>query len=110
MGEIGISRREFLYDLHFWEVRRIIWGYRKRGRLEQQLLRLTAYMSCFSMRENKGGKTPDQWLPLPWEQDDEQDDEPPITEEEQQELLDLMTSINAQNAASAPTDSKSDEQ
>lgn len=64
-------------------------------------------MSCFSMRENKGGKTPDQWLPLPWEQDDDYDDEPPISDEDKQELLDLMASINAQNAATATTDNKS---
>lgn len=106
VGEIGIHRREFLYDITYAEALRIVRGYRRRGRLEQQLLRLTAYMSCFSMHENKMHQTPGQWLPLPWEGDDEDNDEPPISEEERQELVDLMASINA----APPTNSKSDEQ
>lgn len=28
MGEIGFPRREFLFEISFWEVRRIIKGYR----------------------------------------------------------------------------------
>lgn len=96
VGEIGIPRREFLYDLTFWEARRIARGYQRRNRLEQQLLRLTAYMSCFAMRENKGRKTPGQWLPLPWEKDDDEYEEYVISDEEQQEILELMSNANAQ--------------
>lgn len=67
MGEIGIPRREFLRDITFWETKRIIRGYRKRNRLEQQLLRLTAYMVCFSNNKNEKVEKPHEWLPLPWE-------------------------------------------
>ena len=38
MGEIGIPRREFLYDIRIWEVRRIIRGYRRRDLLKHQLM------------------------------------------------------------------------
>lgn len=64
VGEIGIPRHEFLYDIEFWEARRILRGYERRNMLSNQLLRLTAYFSCFAFRENKSAKTPQQWLPL----------------------------------------------
>ena len=32
VGEIGIPRREFLYEICFWEARRIFRGYRNRYR------------------------------------------------------------------------------
>lgn len=94
VGEIGIPRREFLFDIKFWEARRIIRGYQKRGRLEQQLMRLTAYMSCFAFRENKLHKEPQDWLPLPWERDEEYDDAP-ISEEDREDLITLMDEYNA---------------
>lgn len=97
VGEIGISRREFLYDIKFWEARRIIRGYRKRNRLEQQLMRLTAYTSCFAMRENKERLTPERWMPLPWEKDADTDNEP-ISEEEMSHLIELMNSINSEKS------------
>lgn len=66
-------------------------------------------MSCFSMRENRHGKTPEQWLPLPWERDGDYDVEPPISEEDRQELVNLMGSINTQDTTTQPANSKSDE-
>lgn len=54
MGEIGIPRHEFLYDLQFWEVRRIIKGYRRRGRLRDQLIAEATYAALFSNRDPKG--------------------------------------------------------
>ena len=40
-----MPRREFLYDIKFWEARRIIRGYRKRGRIFMQLLAENVYAS-----------------------------------------------------------------
>ena len=94
MGEIGIPRREFLYDLRFWEVRRIIRGYRRRDRLKHQLLAECAYAAIYAMRDPKG-KTVADMFPSIFEDDDDRDDEPPISEEDKQELLDLMANINA---------------
>lgn len=93
-----MPRREFLYDIRFWEARRIIRGYRKRGRLEQQLLRLTAYFSCFCMRENKDRKSPNDWLPFSWEEEEEEAEaEPPISEDEVREMQELMKAMNEQS-------------
>ena len=69
MGEIGIPRREFLYDLQFWEVRRIVRGYRRRDRLKHQLMAECAYAAIFAMRDPKG-KTARDLFPALFEDDD----------------------------------------
>ena len=94
MGEIGFPRREFLYDIQFWEVRRLIRGYRRRDWLKHQLLAECAYATIYAMRDPKG-KTVADIFPMLF--DDEDDDEPPITEDEAAELQQLMADINAQH-------------
>ena len=69
-------------------------GYRRRNILTYQLLRLTAYSSFFSMRENKCGLHPHDWLPLYFDDDDDQDT-PPISEEDVAELQAEMASFNS---------------
>ena len=92
VGEIGIPRREFLYDLRFWEVRRIIRGYRRRDILKHQLLAECAYAAIYAMRDPQG-KTVADMFPMLF--DDDGDDEPPITKEDVADLQQLMASINA---------------
>ena len=92
MGEIGIPRHEFLYDLRFWEVRRIIRGYRRRDWLKHQLMAEIVYAATFSMRDPKG-KTVSDMFPMLF---DEDDDEPPITKEDVADLQQLMAAINAE--------------
>ena len=92
MGEIGIPRREFLYDIRVWEVRRIIRGYRRRHRLTHQLLAECVYAATFSMRDPQG-KTVEAMFPSLV--DDDGDDSPPITDEEAAELSDMIASMNA---------------
>ena len=92
MGEIGIPRHEFLYDLKFWEVRRIIRGYRKRGKIFMQLLAENVYASTFAMRSAEGKKVEDMFPGIFDDDDDEV--EPPMTDDEKQELLDLMAAEN----------------
>jgi len=75
VGEVGISRREFLFEIQAWEADRIIRGYRKRDRLTYQLLRLTAYSSFFSFRKNEKQLTPEQWLPFSFDEHQDEDDE-----------------------------------
>ena len=96
MGEIGIPRREFLYDLRFWEVRRIVRGYRRRDRLKHQLMAECAYAAIYAMRDPKG-KTVADMFPQIFEDDDDYDDEPPITEDEVSDLQALMASMNHQS-------------
>ena len=95
MGEIGIQRREFLYDLRFWEVRRIVRGYRNRDRLKHQLMAECAYAAIYAMRDPKG-KTVRDMFPQIFE-DDDIDDEPPITDDEAADLQALMASMNHQS-------------
>ena len=94
MGEIGIPRREFLYDLRFWEVRRIIRGYRQRDRLKHQLIAECVYAATYAMRD-PNGKTVSDMFPMLFDNDDD-DDEPPITEEDVAELQAEMDALNAQ--------------
>ena len=106
MGEIGIPRREFLYDLRFWEVRRIIRGYRKRDRLKHQLLAECAYAAMYSNRDSHG-KTVAAMFPILFNDDDDGDDtEPPISDEDASELQQLLDAVNAQHRQQ---DSKSTE-
>ena len=92
MGEIGIPRREFLYDIRFWEARRIIRGYRKRGRIFMQLLAENVYASTFAFRGSEG-KTVKDMFPAIFD-DDDYEMEPAITQEEQEELQALMAAEN----------------
>ena len=95
MGEIGIPRREFLYDLRFWEVRRIVRGYRKRDRLKHQLMAECAYAATYAMRDPKG-KTVADIFPQIFE-DDDIDDESPVTDDEAADLQALMARMNHQS-------------
>ena len=94
MGEIGIPRHEFLYEIQFWEVRRIIRGYRRRDTLKHQLLAECAYATIYSMRDPKG-KTVADIFPMLFDDDDD-DDEPPMTEDEVSKRIQFMDDINAQ--------------
>jgi hypothetical protein len=93
VGEIGIPRREFLYDIRFWEVRRIVRGYRQRDRLKHQLIAECTYAAMFAMRDPQG-KTVADMFPMLFDYDDD-DDEPPISTEDAEELLAMMDAINA---------------
>lgn len=94
MGEIGIPRREFLYDLRFWEVRRIVRGYRNRDRLKHQLMAECAYAAMFAMRDPKG-KTPRDIFPSLFQDDDpDASDAAPIDDKEVARLRQMMREEN----------------
>ena len=94
MGEIGIPRHEFLYDIQFWEVRRIIRGYRNRDRLKHQLMAECAFAAIYAMRDPQG-KTVADMFPMLFDTDDDYD-EPPISAEDVAELQAEMDAINSQ--------------
>ncbi len=100
MGEIGIPRREFLYDIRYWEANRIVRGYRRRDRLKHQLMAECAFAAIYAMRDPKG-KTPMQMFPGIFEDDDEDDDDPDsnISEQDAEQLRELMRQENARLAA-----------
>ena len=96
MGEIGIPRREFLYDLQFWEVRRIVRGYRRRDRLKHQLIAECAYAAIFAMRDPKG-KTARDLFPAIFEDDDNNDEPVMLSDDDIAELQADMVAWNEQS-------------
>ena len=97
VGEYGIRRHEFLYEISFWEARRIVRGFNKRNRLTNQLLAESVYATIHVMRDPKG-KTPEDMFPMLFEDDDEEDLEPQLTPEECAGLQADMDAFNAMNA------------
>ena len=93
MGEIGIPRRDFLYDIRFWEARRIIRGYRNRDKLKLQMMAECVFASMFSNRDPKG-KTVQDMFPMLFDDDDEEEPTASISDEDREDLLDLMHSLN----------------
>ena len=75
MGEIGRPRHEVLYELRFWEINRIIRGYRRRGRLRDQLIAEAVFAAMHTMRDSKG-KTVKDFFPMLFEDPDDDDREP----------------------------------
>lgn len=95
MGEIGIDRHEFLYDLKLWEINSIVEGYRMRARSIWDSTRWqTFYILCAL-----GAKSihhPDDLIKFPWDEEEEQGEQ--MTEEDRQGLLREMAAINEQLA------------
>ena len=88
VGEIGIDRRAFLYDMRYWEVLRIIKGYRRRDWLKLQLMAECTYAAMYAMRDPKG-MTPQKMFPELFKVEDDTP-APPITEEEFREEQELI--------------------
>ena len=96
VGEIGMPRREFLYEIQFWEVRRIIKGYRKRDKLKHQLMAECVFAATFAFRDPKG-QTVKDLFPSLFQQNDEED-EIIISEERERQLQAEMAALSAQYA------------
>jgi hypothetical protein len=77
----------------FWEVRRIIRGYRKRDRLKHQLMAECTYAAIYAMRDPKG-KTVADMFPEIFEDDDEE--ETMLSEDDISELQADMDAWNNQ--------------
>lgn len=86
MGEIGIPRREFLYEISYWEARRIMLGYNNRHREMWSAMRWHAFHVIASMPyvdlRSKGILSPVDLFKFPWEQE-----EPPVIDENTQKEL-----------------------
>ena len=95
VGEIGVPRHEFLYDIRFWEVHRIIRGYRQRDRLKHQLMAECVYSATYAMRDSQG-KTVEDMFPMFFDDDDD-DDDPPISEEDVADMQAMMEAFNNSN-------------
>ena len=67
VGEIGINRREFLYELRLWEIILITRGYFKRYHPGWEQARLIAYHAAHAFGSKHQPPPVTQWLPFPWE-------------------------------------------
>ena len=83
VGEIGVDRRTFLYEMSFWEIKRVVRGY--GSRLEKKISNtrmlaylITAYNGMTDLKK-AGVYTRHDFYPLPW--DELAQDEQPATEE-----------------------------
>ena len=93
MGEIGIPRHEFLYEIQYWEVLRIIRGYRRRGRLRDQLIAEAVFAAMHTMRDSKG-KTVKDFFPELFEDDEDREPAEPLSEEDYAYEQALMDNFN----------------
>ena len=95
MGEIGVPRREFLYEMRFWEVRRIIRGYRNRQRPSWEQARLNAFfiMSAMADLKQAGIHNDMDLITFPWEKEDIEANLP--SKEEVADMTDMIDQINS---------------
>ena len=89
-----MPRHEFLYDITFWEAKRIIRGRRQRNILKDQLMRMYIWASMFCMGNPRNVK-PDELFKLYFDDDDVSNDAG-ITDEEAQQMLEDLNAINRQ--------------
>ena len=93
VGEIGFPRKEFLYEIAFWEARAILKGYRNRYRDLWSVIRWHAYNVMSAMPycdlQKAGVYSPTDLMKLPWDNEGERDDIPSDEEIERirQELI-----------------------
>lgn len=99
MGEIGIDRNLFLYDLQYWEIILITSGYYRRYHPAWEQARMIAHQVHYAMGCPKGQtpKTPEEWVPFPWDPkesaaDDDYDDD------EVKRQRELLQQYNAEHA------------
>lgn len=93
MGEVGIPRKEFLYDLKLWEINAIVEGYRNRAHTAWETARWQTFCIVCAMGA-KNINSPQDIQKFPWEEEEQIYEE--MTEEERNELLQEMNDINEQ--------------
>lgn len=99
MGEIGIDRRTFYYDLRWWEVKSIIRGYNARHHVGWEQARLVAYSAHYCMGSKDPVPPVSEWLKFPWEKKAAQ----PVS---QHTINQLQAEIAAMNAKQPDDDAK----
>lgn len=102
VGEIGFPRREYLYEISFWEARRIIRGYRRRYRDMWSAVRWHAYHIMgavpYTDLEKAGIRRPTDLIKFPWDNDTPTKAEIP-TDDEVEETVQLLREMNAKKTA-----------
>ena len=96
VGEIGIPRREYLYELDYIDMVQIERGYERRHRHAWSIGRWQTFhlMAAFCGGDNlrkSGINGPSDLLKFPWDTD-EQEQPPEVTDDVVKELQDEMAS------------------
>ena len=105
MGEIGISRHTFYYELRWWEVKAIVRGYNRRYRNMWSATRwqtyniMSAQVGSDGMRKSNINK-PTDLIEFPWERETVHVN---VSQEDIDEMQALMDSMNAQNTQAPAT-------
>lgn len=97
VGEVGISRDEFLYTLRLWEIQAIIDGYRMRSRSQWESARMNAFfvMSAMADLKKNGIRSSEDLIRFPWEREMSGSERQP-TLDEQEQLREIMRRENAE--------------
>lgn len=103
MGEIGIPRQEYLFELRYWEILLIVRGYARRNRDLWSVVRWQTYSLLAVQADLKkaGIFSPTDLLPLPWDNDGEEASPGP-TKEQIAELQRQMREYNESHAEGKP--------
>jgi len=98
VGEIGLNRQEYLYDLTFCDLLCIERGYYRRQRASWEQARLIAYhvRYCMGLAKNETAKTITEWIPFSWEKEKVGNTSMP-TEEVITEMMDLLRNNDENN-------------
>lgn len=92
VGEIGISRKEFLYELRLWEIILITRGYFKRYHPGWEQARLVAYHAAHAMGGKQMPPPIHSWLSFPWEKAKALAEQP--TDDEINEIREMLRKQN----------------
>ena len=102
VGEIGIPRLEYLYDLEYWEIVLIVRGYFRKSREMWSATRWQTYnLMCVSMADLKkvGIYRPTDLIRFPWEKDIPEAGAAGPTKQEVEEMRRMMMEENARAEA-----------
>ena len=93
MGEYGVPRHEFLYDLRLWEILAIQRGRARRARLYWEPARFVAFTSA-RVAGAKSLQSMRDMITFPWEEEETPEDELPTDEE----IEKMRRQLQAENA------------
>lgn len=102
---MGISRREFLYDIRFWEARRLLRGYNRRHRNMWSAMRWHAFRVMSAMPytdlSRAGINKPSDLIEFPWDKKELSDADIP-TDDEVEETLTMLKEMNGKSGEKKP--------
>ena len=91
MGEVGIDRHEFLYELKLWEINSIVEGYRRRAHTVYDAARWQTWCIVCAMGA-KSFNSPQDLQKFEWEEEQYEE----LSEDDVKELQDEIDEINKQ--------------